>query len=83
MFRCNLQDLGSVISGDLEVLFFKSLRLRKAFNRCPPNSNIASRLHFLEAADALGSTMALLEDGPNINFLQKAVPLTPPDMIIH
>ena len=28
-------------------------------------------------------TMALLEDGPTINFLQKAVPLTPPDMIIH
>ena len=33
MFRCNLQDLGSIISGNLEVPFFKNLRLRKALNR--------------------------------------------------
>ena len=35
MFRCNLQDLGSVISGDLEVPIFKNLRIRKAFNLFP------------------------------------------------
>ena len=35
MFRCNLQDLGSVISGDLEVPFFKNLRIRKALNLYP------------------------------------------------
>ena len=44
MVRCNLQDLVSVISGDLEVSFFKNLQ---SAHTVPPNSNISTKMPFL------------------------------------
>ena len=43
MFRCNFQDLGSVISGNLEVSFFQKFANPQSAQPVTPTSNIALR----------------------------------------